>query len=146
MTTQWGKGLKLNKIIKKLKKPFGLSFILLAAVIPLGWWLLPVFIELLLPNYIEGIVAAQWMLLVGLLSLTNVFSNVYNIVKDQKNRLICYLSGFTVWIVSVFGLKLVNGFKLEIFPQAMIPALIIMALLNFLYINKKWDFNNNIND
>jgi hypothetical protein len=132
--------------MKKLKKPFGLSFILLAAVIPLGWWLLPVFIELLLPNYIEGIVAAQWMLIVGLLSLANVFSNVYNIVKDQKNRLICYLSGFTVWAVSVFGLKLVNGFTLEIFPQAMIPALIIMALLNFLYINKKWNLNHNIND
>ena len=146
MTTQWGKGLKLNQIMKKLKKPFGLSFILLAAVIPVGWWLLPFFIELLLPNYIEGIVAAQWMLLVGLLSLANVFSNVYNIVKDQKNRLICYLSGFTVWAVSVFGLKLVNGFTLEIFPQAMIPALIIMALLNFLYINKKWNLNHNIND
>lgn len=141
MTTQWGKGLRLNQIMNKLKKPFGLSFILLAVSIPVGWWLLPYFIETLLPNYVGGIEAAQWMLIVGLLSLSNVFSNVYNIVKDQKNRLINYVSGFLIWLICVYILKFSKGFELEIFPQAMIPALIIMALINFIYIKKKWNFS-----
>lgn len=141
MTTQWGKGLKLGKIMGKLKKPFVLSFILLAVAIPVGWWLLPMFVETLLPNYVAGIEAAQWMLIVGLLTLTNVFSNVYNIVKDQRNRLICYLSGFFVWLAFVYGLKFIYGFKLEIYPQAMIPALLTMSIINFIYIKNKWQLN-----
>ena len=140
MTTAWGKGLRLGEILKELLKPFGIAFVLFLLLIPVGWWLLPLFVKEFLPNYSGGIAAGQWMLIVGLFSLTNVFSNVYNIIKDQRRRLLNYITGVVTWALTVYLLYLVYGFSLAIFPQGMAVAFIVMGTINFFYIKKRLQF------
>ena len=141
MTTAWGKGEKLKTIFMELLKPFGVAFIVFLLLIPVGWWLLPIFVREFLPNYLGGVPAGQWMLIVGLFSLTNVFSNVYNIVKDQRKRFLNYISGVISWAITVYLLYFFQGFSLDIYPKGMVAAFVVMGIINFFYIKKRLHFN-----
>lgn len=139
MATAWGRGYSVGQIFQVVLKPFGLALIFYLVVIPVGWYLLPAFVDGFIPNYKEGVEAAQWMLVVGGLSLTGAYANVYNVVKDQKNRLINYLSGIFTWLICVLILYDIRGFQLVIFVQSMVAALVVMMILNFWYVWKRMD-------
>lgn len=139
MATQWGEGASLGELIMRSVKPFIVGFIVFLVAIPIGWWLLPLFVAAFIPKYVDGVHAAQWMLIVGLLSLTNVFGNVYNVIKNQRDRLKMYISGVIGWGLTVGILYLVKGFTLVIFPIGMVVAFCIMAIINFFHIRRFWD-------
>ena len=141
MATKWGKGGTVSEVIKLILKPFGLGIMLFALALPLGWYLLPIFVESFIPNYIEGVGVAQLMLFVGLLGLGNVFSNIYNVIKNQADRLKVFLSGILVWFFVVSLDYYLSGFSLLIFPKAMIAAYLVMSAYNFFHIRKIWAFN-----
>jgi hypothetical protein len=139
MTTKWGEGANIGTIIKLTLKPFILGLSLFSVALPFGWWILPYFIYHFLPNYSESIEASQWMLFAGLFSLFGVFSNLYNVTKDQINRLKLYISGVLAWAITVLLLFSTEGFDLVIFPQGMIMGYIVMAVINFYHIKKNWN-------
>lgn len=143
MSKEWGKGGDLSKIVKLALKPFLTTFIVLVLLIPFGWWLIPIIVEEILPKYIEGIIAAQWMLIVGCLGVFNVYGNVYNVVKDQKNRLVSYICAVLFWLLTVWILYKLNGFDLSIFPKAMVIGYLVMIFFNMFYIKKNWKISNN---
>jgi O-antigen/teichoic acid export membrane protein len=141
MASKWGEGATVREVIQLVIKPITLGFVLFAFAVPVGWWLLPIFVDSFIPNYREGVEAAQWMLLVGLLSLTNVFSNIYNVIKNQKDRLKVFISGIGMWGIMLGILFFFKGFSLMIFPQSMLAAYAAMMLLNFLHLRRDWSLD-----
>jgi O-antigen/teichoic acid export membrane protein len=141
MTQAWGKGATVSAVIKLIFKPFILILALFVVALPLGWYLLPIFIESFIPNYMEGIEVSQWMLFVGLLGLGNVFSNIYNVTKNQTDRLKVFISGIVIWFVVVLLDYYISGFSLLIFPKAMIAGYLVMSTYNFIHIRKIWTLN-----
>jgi O-antigen/teichoic acid export membrane protein len=136
MTIAWGKGNSVNSLLKLTVKPVAMTSAMLLIVVPAAWLLLPKAVEIFLPNYVEGIYAAQWMLLVGFIGVFSVFSNIYNVIKQQRDRLISYISGILGWMLSVFVLYHLSGLSLDIFPKAMVIALVIMLIVNLFHIKK----------
>lgn len=122
MASAWGKENNFKNIIiipfKTALAGFGINLILLFV----GWWALPSFVQKVIPNFIGGIDAARWSLIVGLISIFSVFSNIYMIVQKNMHRMITYIVGFIIWLVTLFILKHYNGFSLVIFPQSMCLA------------------------
>jgi hypothetical protein len=106
-----------------------------ALMVIAGWFLMPYAVTILLPNYSEGIYAAQWMLLVGFIEIFNVLANVYNVVRKQRDRLVSYLSGMCAWGIAVFLLLQLNDFTLDAFPKAMLIGFIVMLIINLYHIN-----------
>jgi O-antigen/teichoic acid export membrane protein len=134
MATQWGKGASVAELMTLLKKPMMIVIPLFTIMVFVGWWILPYFVEILLPNYMAGIYAAQWMLVVGFIEVFNVLANVYNVVRKQRDRLFSYLSGMVAWALSIIILYQVNGFALDIFPKAMLAGFIVMLFINLNHI------------
>lgn len=145
MSTGWGQGYTINELLKKfVLKPFILFSGIFLLSIPIWWYLLPLVIEKFLPNYTAGIEAAQWMLLAGFMGFLNVFSNMYNVMKKQKERFISYLSAIISWLLAVSLLYTFNGFSLVIFPQAMVCGMAIMTGVNFYFLIKYKNYKNPI--
>lgn len=136
MVGLWGAGNSVKYIILRVMKPFLIVVVLLLVFVPIAWVLLPILVQKVLPNYNEGIDTAQWMLVVGFLSAFLVFSNFYNMIKNQRDRLIMYLSGIAGWGASVYLLFRTQGYALSIFPRAMIVAHLIMIGLTFYHIRQ----------
>ena len=136
MANQWGQGKNLEQLFKLALKPVVIGALLFAVVIPIGWMVLPYIITQLMPNYTDGIVAAQWMMVAGFISLFNVWTNIYNVVNHQKHKLYSFLCGMAGWLLSLGLLYNLRGFSLEIFPQAMAVGFFIILVHNLLYVKK----------
>ena len=136
MANQWGQGKNLEQLFKLALKPVVLGALLFAVVIPIGWMVLPYFVTQLMPNYTGGIVAAQWMMVAGFISLFNVWTNIYNVVNHQKHKLYSFLCGMAGWLLSLGLLYNLKGFSLEIFPQAMALGFFVILVYNLLYVKK----------
>ncbi len=122
MAAEWGKSKNLGHLIQIMLKPtlgtLALNFVAVIA----GWFILPIFVQLLIPNYSEGIYVAQLSLIVGLVAVFSVYSNLYMIIQKNTDRMITYISGFVLWILVLFLLHNIYGFKLAHFPVAMCVA------------------------
>jgi len=136
MARKWGNGGSLISLAQIMYKPIFLAVLLFLVVIPIGWLILPGFIDKFIPNYHDGILAGQWMLIAGFVSILNVSSGIYNVVNRQKERLITFLTGFVFWFLSLIILYKLKGFSLEIFPQALSLGYLTIFLLNINFIRK----------
>lgn len=134
MTSKWGAGFSVKDVLRLAAQPLMISVGLFAVLIPIGWYLLPMFVHHFLPNYVIGIEAAQWMLIVGYFGIFLVLSNIYNVLQKQRQRLIIYVSGIGVWIISVLSIYLLYGFELKIFPISMIIAYVVMIIIMIYHI------------
>lgn len=136
MSLAWGKTHRFKDLIDIVLKPVMAGFLLNAAVVVAGWFILPYFIKFLLPNFVDGTMAAQWSLLVGLLSIFNVFSNIYMVVQKNMYRLTSYLTGFSIWLICLFTLYTFRGFSLQMFPQSMCMAYIGIYSMDIYFFRK----------
>lgn len=139
MAMEWGKSKNITVLIQILFKPtLGTFAVNLFAVIA-GWFILPFFVKLLIPKYIEGLYVTQLSLIVGLFAVFSVYSNLYMILQKNTDRLITYSAGFIIWTIVLFGLHLNRGFQLENFPISMCCAYvgIYVADLFFYFKYKK---------
>lgn len=129
MTSQWGAGSSVKDVLRLAAQPLIISLVVFTFLIPVGWYLLPIFVNNFLPNYVSGTDAAQWMLVVGFLGLFLVLANIYNVLQRQRQRLIMYVSGIGAWIISVLLINWSYGFELIIFPISMIIAYVVMITI-----------------
>ena len=120
MSFEYGKGTSFIEVLKIPSKFVMYSLLIFSAIALVGWWLLPVLVHYFLPNYIEGIEAAKWMLLVSVISVFGTFSSIYVVLKRNMDRLKSYSIGVLVWALFVYVFYSINGFSLILFPQAMI--------------------------
>lgn len=130
MSFAWGKGVSFGELLRQSTKIILATFGLNTVLAVVGWLLLPLFVETFLPNYRDGIAAAQWMLLAGALSSFGVYSNVYMVVKRNTERLISYVAAMLVWAASLLILLQWRGPVLEIMPQSLLVAYAAMYLVN----------------
>lgn len=65
-----------------------------------GWFLLPYFVENLLPAYVPGIRGAQWACLTGLAMGMSVYNNVFNVIQRQDLYLVSLALGVVVFFTS----------------------------------------------
>ncbi len=130
MIAQWSKGASVGDLLRLTAKPIAIAIGFFAVAVPLGWWLLPAVVSLFLPNYTEGVYAAQWMLLVGFAELFIVFASIYNVVRKQRDRLFSYLTGILCWALTVYFLYRTTGFSIDIFPKGMLVGFLAMLFIN----------------
>lgn len=134
MSHALGEGKNVREI---LKIPFKLSFFALGIytlVLIVGWPLLPVIVKYALPNYVMGIEAAQWMLLVAFVSSFAVFSNIYMVIKTNHHRLISYSVGILVWLGYLFTEDINEMCDLVVFSKALLAGMIAIALVDGLFL------------
>ncbi|MFM2360981.1 MAG: hypothetical protein RLY16_2974 [Bacteroidota bacterium] len=136
MSNAWGKSHRFSELLQIAWKPVAVGFSVNSILVIVGWLALPLFVNFLLPNFVEGIQAAQWSLLVGLISIFSVFSNIYMVVQQNLSRLVSYVTGFVVWLVSLFIFYSVRGFNLINFPQSMCIAYVSIYLVDFYFMRK----------
>ena len=141
ITTKWGEGTSVENLVRTIIKPLSLSFIVLVCFVPIGYYAIPFVINNYLPNYVDGIEAGRWMLVAGLVSLLNVFSSIYNVLKIQKERLVVFSAGILSWGITVLISYVNFGFSLTIFPIGMIFGFCVMTVLNGFFLRKYWRFN-----
>lgn len=135
MTIMLGEGKSIRTILKANVKPlfFQFGFTLLIAIV--GVILLPPVIELILPKYLGGVKAAQWMIFVPVVESFGTLNNIYNVVKRQSWYFVSLISGAVIGLIYVFMQINEKGFMLELFPQGLILGTFIQQLLSLLFIN-----------
>ncbi|HEY3388742.1 MAG TPA: oligosaccharide flippase family protein [Prolixibacteraceae bacterium] len=136
MAFEYGAGKGVKELLKISLKPILFSFFVLLFSIAAGWYLIPFFVEWLLPKYIGGIEAARWTLFLLLASILGVNNSIFNVLKKQKDYLISLLIGIFAFIVLLVVLYYENGFSLVIFPQSMLFGKIIQLVIGYFYISK----------
>ena len=137
MSIMLGQGEPISKIINFSIKPLFLQFLLMLFLAIIGVYLLPILVPIILPNYVDGILAAQWMLFVPVAQSFSSLNSIYNVLKKQKLYLISLLSG--AFIGSSFMIIKLNyvGFSLEIFPQGLVLGTIIQQIMGIAFIYTK---------
>lgn len=128
MSYAFGQGAGFRELMLIPLKFVGINLGLNAIVLVAGWLLLPFIVSWLLPNYIAGVEAAQWMLVVSLVSILSIFSNVYMVIKKNIDRLKAYLIGMLVWAILLYYFHFSGIFDLTIFPKALIAGYAAMLL------------------
>lgn len=136
MVVEWGQGATVRNILTISFKPLLLALMVFAIAVPIGWMVLPTVIKLVLPNYIEAIPAARWMLIAGYIGMLTGLGNIYNVIQKQRDRFVYFSSGILGWLCTVYSLYFLNGFSLDIFPKAMCVGLCAMLLVNLFHISK----------
>lgn len=134
MLRDWGNGATVKKIVNEIKKPLIFGIGLFIVIIPIGWIFLPTIVLKYLPNYTDGIMAAKYMLLVGVIELFIVIGNFYNVLNKQMNRLFAYLIGVGVWAIIILLYLYRFDFSLTIFPIAWLFGQMIILIINIHFI------------
>ena len=141
MSIMLGEGRSVSQILKANIKPLYFQFGLMLATAVVGAVLLPVVIPFILPKYVNGIVAAQWMLFIPAVQSFGTLNNIYNVIKKQQWYFFSLVTG--ALIGSLFILWKINttDFHLEIFPQGLLLGTTVQQVLSLLFLStlKKYD-------
>ena len=120
MSLAYGQGKSITEVIKIPLKLMLVSLSIYTFILLVGWSLLPKVVAVVLPNYIEGVEAAQWMFLVAIVSSFAIFSNIYMVFKKNHHRLISYCFGMLVWFLFIINHSITSLTDLVIFSQALL--------------------------
>jgi len=139
MAIMLGEGKKVSYILKTNIKPLFFQFSVMLVVAVICAMLLPFVIPIILPKYIEGIAAAQWMIFVPVVNSFGALNNIYNVVKRQKWYFVSLSLGaiigslYIVWQVDHYG------FHLEVFPQGIILGESLQQILAICFLQRLRD-------
>lgn len=134
MAIMLGEGKSIVQILKVNVKPLFFQFGVMLSVAIAGVILLPIVIPILLPQYVAGIEAAQWMVFVPAVQSFGALNNIYNVVKKQQWYFISLISG--AFLGSLFILFQINqrGFYLEVFPQGLLIGKGIQQMMSLIFL------------
>lgn len=144
LSFEYGKGTSLNSLLKIILKPVIIVFAILVPSVVLMWLALPLVVKWWLPQYINGIAAAQWTLITLFISVFGAFNLIFNVIKKQKDYLISIIAGIAAFTLMLFLLYLNQGFNLVIFPKAMLVGKLVQIIIAFFFLRGyRNTFNNN---
>jgi O-antigen/teichoic acid export membrane protein len=63
-----------------------------------SWFLIPIFVEHVLPAYAPGIAAARWAALTGVAMAPSIFGNLFNLLGRQDLYLLCSAAGLAAFV------------------------------------------------
>ncbi len=136
MAIMLGKGIPIPRIIKFSIKPLVKQFFIMLALATIGVYMLPIIVPIILPEYSEGILAAQWMLFFPVSQSFSSLNSIFNVLKKQKWYMISLLCGVLMGSLYMFLCIYIFGFSLEIFPQGLILGSFIQQSLSLFFIYK----------
>ena len=136
MAIMLGEGTPVSQILKANLKPLYLQFGLMLTTAVVGCFLLPFVIPFILPKYVDGIVAAQWMLFVPVVQSFGALNNIYNVIKKQQWYFFSLITGATIGSLFILWKINTTDFYLEIFPQGLLLGTAIQQFLSFLFLSK----------
>jgi len=136
MSIHYGQGKDVLTILKGTLKPMIFQFIVILFVAITTCLILPVLIPLLLPKYVNGIEAAQWITFLPVVASLGLVNNIYNVIKRQKWYFISLIIG--AFIGAGYSLTMVQmiGFDIIYFAQGMILGTFIQLVLSLLFLMK----------
>jgi len=134
MAFEYGAGKDVKDLLRLSYKPILAIFILLIPSVFIAWIFLPYAVNWLLPKYGNGVEAAQWTMLLLLISIWAVNNNIFNVLKKQGDLLISILLGMVAYTITLFFLQSINGFSLKNFPQAMIVGKLSQLIIGYFFI------------
>ena len=120
MSIMFGEGKPLKEILKIVWTPMKMQFFMLLGIAIICSIILPLAVGILLPKYEPGVVAAQWMLFLPVVSSFNLFCNLFNVVKKQFWYFVSLVSGAMIGVIYIVIMYSMVDFKLEHFPQGLI--------------------------
>ena len=108
MSIMLGEGKSVSHILKANIKPLYFQFGLMLTVAGVGAILLLVVIPFILPKYVNGIVAAQWMLFVPAAQSFGALNNIYNVIKKQQWYFFSVVTGAIIGSFFIRHLSKIN--------------------------------------
>lgn len=136
MTIMLGEGKSVSQILKANIKPLYFQFGLMLIISIVAFFLLPVCIPFILPNYVDGILAAQWILFVPVVQSFGSLNNIYNVTKKQQWYFFSLITGATIGSLFILWKINTTDFHLEIFPQGLLLGTAIQQFLSLLFLSK----------
>jgi O-antigen/teichoic acid export membrane protein len=135
MASDFGQHHSLERLIQIIRRPIILMFLAMIPVVVLGWFAIPLLVNHFLPNYSDGIQAAQWSLVAGLVLSLSPLNNIFNVIKCQRQYAVAILIGMLVYCISLFWLAK-EGIYLAVFPQALIFGRTAFLLSSYFFVMK----------
>ena len=136
MSIMLGEGKSVSEIIKANIKPLILQFGVILSIAVAGMLILPLIIPVVLPKYVAGVEAAQWMCFVPVALSFGALNNLYNVVKKQKWYFVSLMTGVLIGTGFITIMIKQHGFYLEIFPQGLLLGTIIQQIMSLLFLGK----------
>lgn len=119
MSEEFGRSGRVRDLVRLSLGPTVVSVAATSVAVTAAWFILPAFVELVLPKYTAGIGAAQWAVVAaGLMAIAPV-NNVFNVVKKQGRYGAAILFGIGVYVASLQFLMR-GGVDLIDFPCALL--------------------------
>lgn len=134
MATAYGGGASVLELLKIPAKFVLMVFIVNVVLLVVGWNLLPIVVTNFLPNYVAGIEAAQWMLIVAVINSFLIFSSIYMVLKKNHLRLISYCLGMVVWYLFINFHNIKGEADLVVYSKALFYGFVTIAVIDcFMY-------------
>jgi len=135
MSIMLGEGKTIGQILKSNIKPLFFQFGVMLIIAFAGVLLLPIIIPEILPKYVNGIEAAQWMLFSPVMQSFGALNNIYNVVKKQKLYFVSLVFGAVAGSAFIFFSIQMYDFDLVIFPQGLLIGKFLQQGLSLLFIS-----------
>lgn len=129
MTAEFGRTGNLRQSLRIATVPVLVLLPMNIALIGLGWWLAPVLVPWLLPQYTAAIPALQWNLLVFLPQTFRSYNNVFMATGRMLPYFLCLVGGMLAYLVALH-LILPHRRDLVAFAQAMVIGQTVFMLLS----------------
>jgi hypothetical protein len=139
MSRMYGEGKLLRNIYYSFRKAAYLQSAFIFGIAVLGTFIIPLVIPYLLPNYVNGIRAAQWMMFVPAVQSLGLMNNLFNVAKKQKWYFISLLAGAIGGTLYILIRLQLSNFDLVIFPQGLIIGALLQQILCMTFINKLFE-------
>ncbi len=133
MSKALGEKKSIKKILLIPFKQFLISIVLYSIILVIGWPTLPIIVNWLLPNYAEGIEAAQWMFIVALISSFGVFSNIFLVIRRNHHRLVGFAIGILTWFMYLSFHSNWEISHLVVFTQAVLIGTICVTISDMIF-------------
>lgn len=134
MAMMYGEGKTLNFIVKKNIKPLFFQFGVLLGLGIVGAVLLPWAIPYILPKYMPGVEAAQWMMFFPAVQAFGSVLNIYGVIKNMRPYIIANVIGGICTIGYVLLYNHFIGFDLVAFPQGFMIGRAITQALGYIFL------------
>lgn len=136
MTMSYGKGISVSTILKSNIKPLIFQFIIVLLISIVGCYLLPIVIPIVLPNYIGGISAAQWIIFIPVVQSFSPLNSIYPALNKLKFLFWSYTAGAVIGSLFIFLKFRIDGFHLEYFAQGLLLGGALQQFFALLLIKK----------
>ena len=136
MARMYGEGKNLKDIYRSFRKTVLLQSLFIFGIAVIGALVLPIIIPFVLPKYVNGICAAQWMMFVPAAQSLGLMNNLFNVGGKQKWYFVSLVIGAALGTTFVLLRMKYYEFDLAFFPQGLIIGALIQQILCIIFIFK----------